>query len=51
VITIVKNMSRRMLIQDTDEGKELIREREELKELVEAYRSGAMKQRSGGRDF
>ena len=46
VITIVKNMRRRMLIQDTDAGKELIREKEELMELVSAYRTGTMKQKS-----
>ena len=49
VITIVKNMRKRMLIQDTDIGKELMREREELKELVAAYRSGAMKQKNSAR--
>jgi fructose-1,6-bisphosphatase-3 len=49
VITIVKNMRQRMLIQDTDIGKELIRERDELKELVAAYRSGAMKQKVSNR--
>ena len=49
VITIVKNMKNRVLIQDTDVGKELIRERDELKELVAAYRSGAMKQKRSSR--
>ena len=48
-ITIVKNMKNRVLIQDTDVGKELIRERDELKELVAAYRSGAMKQKRSSR--
>ncbi len=46
VITIVKNMKKRMLISDTDVGEELKRERDELKELVDAYRSGSMKEKS-----
>ncbi len=46
VITIVKNMKKRMLISDTDIGVELIRERDELKELVAAYRSGKMKEKT-----
>jgi len=45
VITIVKNMKKRVLIADTDIGVELARERDELKALVEAYRSGQMKQK------
>ena len=46
VITIVKNMSKRMLIADTDIGVELKREKEELKALVQAYRNGTMKERT-----
>ena len=46
VITIVKNMKNRVLIKDTDIGEELIRERDELKELVAAYRNGSMKERT-----
>ncbi|MBQ6400919.1 MAG: fructose-1,6-bisphosphatase [Firmicutes bacterium] len=46
VITIVKNMRKRVLISDTDIGVELIRERDELKELVDAYRSGRMKEKN-----
>ncbi len=49
VITIVKNMKKRALIQDTDIGQELIRERDELKALVAAYRNGSMQQRNQGR--
>ena len=45
VITIVKNMKKRVLIADTDIGVELARERDELKALVDAYRSGQMKQK------
>ena len=51
VITIVKNMRKRVLIQDTDIGKELMREKEELKELVAQYRSGAMKQKLLPKDY
>ena len=46
VITIVKNMRKRMLIADTDIGVELVRERDELKALVEAYRNGSMKEQA-----
>lgn len=46
VITIVKNMKKRVLISDTDIGVELIRERDELKELVAAYRNGRMKEKN-----
>ena len=39
-------MKKRMLISDTDIGVELIRERDELKKLVAAYRSGKMKEKT-----
>ena len=45
----MKNMKKRALIQDTDIGQELIRERDELKALVAAYRNGSMQQRNQGR--
>lgn len=45
LITIVNNMSKRMLVGDTDLGQELKREREELSELVAAYRKGEMKEK------
>ena len=51
LITIVKNMRKRVLIQDTDIGQELLREKEELKALVAEYRSGTMKQRISQRDY
>ena len=44
LISIVRNMPKRMLVGDTDLGKELAREREELRELVKAYRDGEMKE-------
>ena len=45
VITIVNNMPKRMLVADTDLGKELKREKDELSELVAAYRKGTMKEK------
>ncbi|MDO4869462.1 MAG: fructose-1,6-bisphosphatase [Bacillota bacterium] len=45
LITIVNNMPKRMLVSDTDLGKELKRERDELSELVRAYRNGTMKEK------
>ena len=45
VITIVNNMPKRMLVGDTDLGQELKRERQELSELVAAYRKGTMKEK------
>ena len=45
VITIVNNMPKRMLVGDTDLGQELRRERDELSELVSAYRKGTMKEK------
>ena len=44
VISIVRTMKKRMLVVDTDLGKELLREREELRALVEAYRNGTLKE-------
>ncbi len=48
-ITIVRNMKKRMLVGDTDLGEELKREREELIELVKAYRNGTMKEKNSFR--
>lgn len=45
VITVVNNMPKRMLVADTDLGKELARERAELGELVKAYKSGEIKEK------
>lgn len=44
VIRTVKTLEKRMLVRDTDLGKELEREVEELKELVKAYRTGELKE-------
>ncbi|NLD20470.1 MAG: fructose-1,6-bisphosphatase [Clostridiales bacterium] len=43
-IRTVETLEKRMLIKDTDLGKELEREREELKDLVEEYRKGEIKE-------
>lgn len=43
-INIVNEMPKRMLVVDTDLGGELLREREELRALVEAYRNGSLKE-------
>ncbi|MEE0772293.1 MAG: fructose-1,6-bisphosphatase [Anaerovoracaceae bacterium] len=44
VIRTVKTLEKRMLVKDTDQGQELIREVEELKALVKAYRTGELKE-------
>ena len=44
-INIVRYMPKRMLVVDTDLGGELLREREELRALVESYRNGSLKER------
>lgn len=43
-IEIVNEMPKRVLVVDTDLGDELLREREELRALVEAYRNGSLKE-------
>ncbi len=45
VIRTVKTLEKRMLVKDTDQGLELEREADELRELVKAYRTGEMKER------
>lgn len=45
VITVVNNMSKRMLVADTDLGKELARERDELRALVAAYKNGELNEK------
>lgn len=44
VINVVNRMPQRMLVVDTDLGMELLREREELRALVDAYRNGTLKE-------
>lgn len=46
VIRTVQTLEKRMLVRDTDLGKELEREVEELKALVKAYRNGEFKELS-----
>ncbi len=45
VIRTVRTLEKRMLVRDTDLGKELQREADELKELVRAYRTGELKEK------
>lgn len=44
-VTIVEKMKRRVMVADTDTGKELGVRIEDLKELVAAYRGGVLKER------
>ena len=39
-------MIKRIMVADTDEGKELAGRIEDLKELVEAYRQGVIKEKA-----
>lgn len=45
VIRTVKTLEKRMLVKDTDQGKELQREIKELNALLRAYRNGIIKER------
>lgn len=45
-IQIVEQMKQRVMVQDTDTGKELQKQIEDLKELLEAYNKGLIKERS-----
>ena len=44
-VSIVEKMRKRIMVADTDDGKELARRIEDLKERVAAYRKGALKER------
>ena len=44
-VSIVEKMRKRIMVADTDDGKELARRIEDLKELVAAYRKGALKEK------
>lgn len=44
-VQIVYNLPERMLILDTDKGKELVSQVEDMEDLCEAYRRGLIKQR------
>lgn len=44
IIRTVKTLEKRMLVRDTDQGRDLEREVEELKELVKSYRTGELKE-------
>ena len=43
-IKVVERMKQRILVKDTDNGKELLAQIEDLKELLEAYHNGLIKQ-------
>lgn len=44
-VSIVENMPRRIMVGDTDKGAELSSRIEDLRELVNAYREGILKER------
>ena len=44
-VTIVEKMKKRVMVADTDKGKELAGNIADLKELVNAYRTGGLKER------
>lgn len=44
-MTIVEKMKKRIMVGDTDLGKELEARIEDLKELVSAYRDGILKEK------
>ena len=44
--SVVEFVSNRMLVKDTDNGKRLRAQVEDLKKLLEAYRSGKVRQRN-----
>lgn len=44
LVRIVENMEKRILVGDTDKGKILRQEIKELKELIQAYRNGAIRE-------
>lgn len=44
-VSIVEKMRKRIRVADTDEGRELAGRIEDLKELLEAYRKGVLKER------
>jgi fructose-1,6-bisphosphatase-3 len=43
---IVELSSQRLMVKDTDKGRELIRQIEDLKKLLTAYRIGMIKERT-----
>ena len=43
-VQIVQLMPKRVTVRDTDTGKKLIRQIEELQDLLAAYRTGSLKE-------
>lgn len=48
---MVMNYPRRLRIADTDDGKRIYERIEELKQLLEAYRNGSIKERTSGHQY
>ena len=46
-VTIVEKMNKRIMVADTDTGRELAAKIEDLKELMAAYRGGILKEKLG----
>lgn len=46
-VTIVEKMKKRIMVADTDTGRELAAKIEDLKELMAAYRGGILKEKLG----
>jgi fructose-1,6-bisphosphatase-3 len=42
---VVEFNSQRMMVKDTDKGRDLVRQIDELKKLLTAYRTGIIKER------
>ncbi len=45
VVRIIENMPQRVTVADTDEGRELARQVEELQDLIQAYRTGLLEEK------
>jgi len=45
-VSVVEKMPRRIMVADTDKGRELMEQISDLKELVAAYREGLIKERA-----
>ena len=48
-LQITERMPRRLLIRDTDAGREIFERIGDLKELLEAYQAGRILENTGGR--
>lgn len=50
-VTVTENMPERLLVMDTDHGRDLQAHIDDLFELIEAYRSGEMREKTGETDL